>query len=330
MKLNDLGHIYSSGNSFTTKAALLQSVYRVNKGFPIGETTVSIPDGLDENGKPKKKKKIRREYGHMVKGGDKMWYNFYNKDILNYAQKRVAEKLPEETIEADRLFNNLLSSMPLAFNLFYPLMELLEKDVVKTTEIVAALFPNWDITKVDKIGIEFIPTPIKDYTEDKSAMDAFITFIDKEGEKNIIAIEVKYTDSLGTNKAKENEKKYEVAKNTKFFTAEGLKVIDQGCTQIFRNFLLTESYRMKEKMPNSYNVILAPAQHPSTLTELNAIKKYFNDTCPEDKLTKYDLETFVHIIAEKVPAEMKDWINWFEKRYLDFGSEESLYKELKG
>jgi hypothetical protein len=328
MKLNDLGNIYSSGNAFTTKAALLQSKYRVENNLPIGETTVSVPDGFDASGKPQKKK-IRKQYGHIVKDGETSNKNFYNDDIFKYAHQRVNEKKPEETIKADRLFNNLLSSMPLAFNLFYPLMQLLKIDVQKASEIIASLFPNLNIERVDKIEIEFIPTPITNYTNDKSAMDAVVFFTDKNGGQNIIAIEVKYTDSLGTNKASENQLKYEVAKDSKLFTEAGLKQIEAGCTQIFRNFLLTEKYRMVHNLANSYNVILAPTQHPSTESEINAIKKYFSEQCPKDKLIKYDLESFTKTIEESAPTELKQWLTWFRNRYLMFNQVEELFKALK-
>ena len=328
MHLNELGNLYSSGNAFTTKAALLQSLYRVNNGMPIGETTVTLQDGLDEKGKPKKKK-VRKEYGHIVDGGEVKNLNFYDDDIFKYAHQRVKNKLKEETIKSDRLFNNLLSSMPLTFNLFFPLMQLLKNDPQKASSLVASLFPNWMVATVEQIDIEFIPLPITDYTNDKSAIDAVILFTDKDGGQNIIAIEVKYTDSLGTNKATEIDEKYYAAKDSGYFTTEGLIEIDKGCTQIFRNFLLTEKYRMKHNLSKSYNVILAPAEHPSTIAELNALKKYFNETCPTDKLIKYDLETFVAVLEENVPTEMKDWSNWLYNRYLDFSQVKELLKEMK-
>lgn len=328
MKLQDLGNIYASGNAFTTKTEILQSKYRFDNNEPCGETTVSVPDGVDSNGKPLRKK-VRKAYGHIVQNGDIENKNFFDVDIFEYAKKRVREKKREETIKADRLFNNLLSSMPLTFNLFYPLMQLLEKDNQKTTEVIASLFPEYDIAKVDKIDIEFIPTPITDYTNDKSAMDAVIFFTDKKQDKNIIAIEVKYTDNLGTNKAADNTLKYLAAKQCNLFTDEGLKKINNGCTQIFRNFLLTEKYRMVHGLANSYNIILAPKNHPTTETEINSIKKYFKDSSPKDKLVKRDLEQFTAVIALHIPDEMKPWIEWFKNRYLSFDEETELYNEFK-
>ncbi len=328
MTLADLGNIYSSGNSFTTKAALLQSMYRVGQGDPCGLTTVSLPDGLDANGKPQKKK-VRKEYGHIVDGGEDKNKNFYFPETFDYAVERVKNKKPDETIKKDRLFNNFLSSMPLAFNLFHPLMMLLETNKSEVNKIVSVRFPEYQVKEVEKIDIEFIPLPITKYTNDKSAMDAVIFFTDNNENHSIIAIEVKYTDSLGTNKAKENELKVTVAKETGYFTKEGIDYISQGCMQIYRNFLLTEKYRIEEKLANSYSIILAPEGHPTTVSEINSLKKYLTDSCPKHKLEKYSLEDFVSIISDNISdPEYKKWINWFYDRYLSFDKVEDFYKEL--
>jgi hypothetical protein len=330
VKLNELGTIYSSGNAFTTKAALLQSMYRVNKKEPSGLTTISVPDGLDTEGNPKKKK-IRRAYGHIVEGGEEVNKNFYFDETFSYAQDRVKSKKPEETIKKDRMFNNLLSSMPLAFNLFHPLMMLMETNKNEVNDIVAALFPNYNVKEVKRIDIEFIPLPIANYTNDKSAMDAVIFFEDSSGNNNIISIEVKYTDSLGTNKAKDNELKIAAAVDTGYFTEKGIEFIGKGCSQIYRNFLLTEKYRIQEKLTNSYSVILAPEAHPTTESEINSLKKFLSTDCPENKVIKYSLEDFVRIISNHlIEEEYKKWISWFYDRYLDFDKVKSLYTELKG
>ncbi len=328
MELTDLGNIYSSGNAFTTKAALLQSIYRLDKNEPCGLTTVTLPDGFDENGKPKKKK-VRKEYGHIVNDGENENKNFYFPETFVYAHRRVDNKKPEETIKRDRLFNNLLSSMPLAFNLFHPLMMLFESNKTTVSKIFSALFPKYQIKEIEKIDIEFIPLPISDYTNDKSAMDAVIFFKDNNDKDNIISVEVKYTDSLGTNKATENQLKVSAAIDTGYFTKEGIEHIGKGSIQIYRNFLLTEKYRMVKKLANSYSIILAPRDHPTTESEIESIKKYFSENCPVTKLKKYDLEDFVRIISNNISEEKyKEWINWFHKRYLSFDKVEDLYKVL--
>ena len=58
------------------------------------------------------------------------------------SQKRVAEKSKNETIAEFRLFNNLLSSHPMTFNLFSPLMLLLKQDQEVVTFVVRSAFRN--------------------------------------------------------------------------------------------------------------------------------------------------------------------------------------------
>lgn len=327
MKLEDLGNIYSSGNRFTTKAALLQSCFRYEKNEASGKTMVRVFDHFDLNEKKIYRSELK-EYGHIVNEGELKNKNFYFHQTFDYAHQRVITKNPDETIKKDRLFNNLLSSMPLAFNLFHPLMMLLESSPHEVTKIVSALFPALKIKEVEKIDIEFIPLPITSYTNDKSAMDAVIFFKNNNDKSNIISIEVKYTDTLGSNKAKENKLKVDAALATGYFTTDGIKHIHGGCTQIYRNFLLTEKYRMVHKLENSYSIILAPKDHPSTEWEINSLKKYFNESCPDSKLKKYTLEDFTRIISDNINEDYKPWINWFNNRYLAFDKVNKLLEEL--
>ncbi|MBX2907859.1 MAG: hypothetical protein KF744_17570 [Taibaiella sp.] len=329
MKIGDLGNIYKSGGVFTTKAALLQSLYRCEMNEPCGETTVRDFIGFDEDGK-KKYGPVRRAYGHLVEGGAAANKNFFYTETFEYAKQRVKNKKKEETIGVDRLFNNLLSSMPMAFNLFHPLMMMMSDAANDelVTKIVSALFPGLGVNRVMDIGIEFIPTPIENYTNDKSAMDAFIAYVDADGEKCIIAIECKYTDSLGTNKASDNEKKLAVAIKSDLFTEAGIEHICNGCTQIYRNFLLTESYRMVHDLQHSVSVILAPKDHPTTAAEINSLKQYLKPQFTENKLHKYALEDFTETIANNVTDAWKPWIEWFQKRYLAFHRIENLYHQL--
>lgn len=330
MELKDLGNIYSSGNNFTTRAALLQSYFRVSKNEIAGLATVhrsikgSKPDDINQI------ETYSKEYGHIVREGELKNKNFFFDETFEYAKDRVKNKKPDETIKSDRLFNNLLSSMPMTFNLFHPLMMLLSKDPVNTTRLIAALFPDFNIHKVEKIDIEYIPLPITEYTNDKSAMDAMILFSDKDNKQSVIAIECKYSDSLGTNKAKDNKVKYQLAIDLGVFTKQGLwHIRENGCTQIYRNFLLTEKYRIKHKLAESWSVILAPKGNPTTDSEIQSINSMLFPEYGNTKLFKYPLEDFVQTLKDHLPEEYQDWINWFHDRYLDFTRIEHFYSALK-
>ncbi len=330
MELKDLGNIYSSENSFTTRAALLQSCYRVSQNEPCGKAIMHRRlKETDSEGK-RLIETYTREYGHIVQDGELKNKNFFFDETFEYARERLENKKPDETFKADRLFNNLLSSMPMAFNLFHPLMMLLKKDPIQATHIIAALFPSFDIQKVEKIGIEFVPMPVDQYINDKSAMDAMIIFSDKENKRSLIAIECKYSDALGTNPGRDNKLKYETALELNLFSRQGLWYIkDQGCPQIYRNFLLTEKYRVKHKMAGSWSVVLAPRENPTTDDEIQSIDGMLQPEYRNEKIFKYKLEDFVKILKKEVPDDYLPWLQWFYERYLNFGKIEAFYSELK-
>jgi len=125
----------SGDNTFTAKARLLQSVYRIQSG----ETSMGI--GPDKNSVDKHQNPTY--YGNMLTHGEISGKNFFFRETFEYALKRVNEKIAEETIGEYRLFNNLLSSMPMAFNLFHPLMMIKEKHPDLLNRMIGTHFLNY-------------------------------------------------------------------------------------------------------------------------------------------------------------------------------------------
>ena len=295
----------SSDNAFTRKARLLQSMYRVEIGEEegVGPTRFS-----------------RRKYGNMINGGEISGKNFLMKETFEYAKYRVKNRKENETIDEFRLFNNLLSSMPMAFNLFYPLMLLLKQEPAIVTPAIKTVFKQCPIFEVTEIGLEFIPTPIEKYTKDKSAMDAYIKFRNDEGHEYIIAIETKYTDVLGVNEARNCKDQKQMLIDTGLFDAKFEKLLTEGkvkLTQIYRNLLLTERYRMVEELQDSYSVVVSPKEHPSTEEEIKSVTKFLK---PEYsyKLSAVTLEDFVNTMIHNLPGSYASVYERFRKRYLDF------------
>ena len=299
------GNQCESDNTFTRRARLLQSMYRME----IGE---------EEGVGPTKASK--RKYGNMISGGDVSGKNFLMKETFEYAKERVKNRRENETIDEFRLFNNLLSSQPMAFNLFHPLMLLLKQDPAMVTLAVRSVFRNFAVFEVTEIGLEFIPTPIENYTKDKSAMDAYIKFMDNKGGKHIIAIETKYTDVLGVNEAQRCEEQKQMLIDTGLFSPDFDELLTGGkvkLTQIYRNLLLTERYRIKEELKDSYSVVLSPKEHPSTEEEIKSVTKYLK---PEYayKLSAVSLEDFVNAMIQYLPEYYAQVYESFRGRYLEF------------
>ena len=113
--------------------------------------------------------------------------NFLSKDILKAVQEaqELQRKRGKGKMEEDRLYNNLLSSQPLAFNFFGWFHA--NKEVA--VSFLKTIRP--DIISVEEILFEYAP----EASDDGSAFD--VAFLVKtKTQRGFIGIEVKYTDTF--------------------------------------------------------------------------------------------------------------------------------------
>ena len=309
---------------FTKKCRELQGEYREKMGEPMGKGPFRKSSNYQIN---------------MLVNGEETGKNFVNEFTFNYAKHRVENIQPNETIDEYRLFNNMLSSQPMAFNLFCPFIQMLEEGKMEAvTSIFKAIFPDKCIGEVTEVGLEFLHTDIGNYLNDCTAMDAIVRYKDTDGKPAFIAIETKYTDVLGVNTSGRQNVKYDywiekigmfkpdteaelirsakaakTAKKSKKlkFMLKGMKVV----SQIYRNFLLTECYGIQEGAGRCYSVVLAPAQHPTTEKEVASLK---DELKPEYryKISAVSLEDFVERTLQVCPEEDKAPFLYFKDRYI--------------
>jgi len=300
----EIGPQSKSDNKAISKYRLHQSKYRceiLREDYGFGPT---------ENAKNK--------YGNMLIDGEKSGSNFISPAAFKYATQRTWDKIINKSLTIDnyRLFNNMLSSMPMCFNLFSDLRELLISDKASCSELCKSLFEeiNW-ISSVEYIGVEFIPTPIEQYTNDKTAFDAVLIVKDAKGKKGILSIETKYTDLLGSNSSKNTDKKNEIIEKYKLFSTETKTNLKKyGYKQIYRNYLLTFAFAKVNKYKNFCNIIISPSEDNLSKQELvelrNGLKKNKNS------IIKIDLEEFVNRGISTNIEEMKIIFKELKKRYI--------------
>ncbi|RYZ24399.1 MAG: hypothetical protein EOO10_20445, partial [Chitinophagaceae bacterium] len=219
-RVSNMGPQYAGDNSFTKNARELQSIYRASF---LNEHKCGL--GPTKNAK--------NRYGNMLVNGEESGKNFILPSTFEYAKFRLLNKKKEETIDAYRLFNNMLSSMPLCFNLFHPLQEMLRTDPQAVTTIFKHLFPGLPIFKVTDIKIEYVPSPIHNYLGDKTAFDAAVFFEREEDEKFLLAIETKYVEPLGTNPPSNPSKHISFANTLSCFTEQGSDAVAANCSQVY-------------------------------------------------------------------------------------------------
>ena len=166
--------------AFKQAARRQQAVWRADQQLEAGEQPKGQPNGstlADEVG---------LAYG-----------NFLSEDIKGAVRRRAATKQKWQTFDETRLRNNLLSSMPMCFNLFGEL----DGDRDRLTTAGAALFGT--TAPGDRIEFEWSPGRIDPaYTGDRTAFDVALFFGDPvTGGQTVIGIETKYHEHAVKEKA---------------------------------------------------------------------------------------------------------------------------------
>ena len=311
-------YFVKTDNAFTRKARLLQAIHRKESGSPCGSIT---------------KRGITYYHPNLATNGSDTGCNFLSQEIFEYAKWRIEQKKAYETINEDRLFNNFLSSQPMAFNLFVPLMSIVHTDEGKSklAKVVAEHIINSDsssFNKITEVGIEFIPPYYSECLNDKTAMDAYFMYERTDGKHGLIAIETKYTDVLGTNPA--SNPSFAIRQATEnigisqLLTNEGIEGItkrDIKLSQVYRNFLLTETVRLHEHLDDSISIILSPKENISNEEDERSLIAILKDEY-KYKFQSVTLESFVSALIREFPDT--DLFRRFEKRYLDFERVEKL------
>ncbi len=300
----ELGNQSSSDNAFTKKYRLHQSNYRAN--------VLKVPAGIGPT------KNSKKTYGNMLSNGDVTGLNFISENAFRFAKQKVLDKQinPDLTIDEFRLFNNMLSSMPMCFNLFSDLRTLLLSEPYSASKIIKEMFQELDwIETVTYIDIEFIPRPITAYTNDKSAFDAMILVTDDQGYKGLISIETKYTDLLGSNTAKHTQTKDLLISANKIVDASYQSyLLTNGYQQIHRNYLLTYSFAKKHGYKHFANVVISPKEDSLSVQEIEDFKKHL--LLDRRTILKIPLETMVARAIETNDDQIVPVMEKFRERYI--------------
>ena len=301
----EIGPQSESEGKFQAVCRLGQSRYRAEV---LGEDYGYGPHRVSEG-----------KYGNMLVNGEESGKNFISDAAFEFAKEKVEEKKVNKylTIDEYRLFNNMLSSMPMCFNLFADLRVLLKNDSHEATRIARLLFTGIDwIEELVEVDVEFIPVPIEKYINDRSAFDAMLVVKDKDGQKGLISVETKYTDLLGSNVAADTDTKNALVEVGGFFN-DRLKteLKKKGYKQIHRNFLLTYAYAVKSGFGHFANVIISPGADGLSVREIEELQK--DMLIYHDRIFKIDLETFVERGCQSGNIEFSEVMEKFKKRYLD-------------
>lgn len=286
---------------FQRKARILQSMWRTEKGYEAGLFQGRKLGNLLQM--PWARDTLNNYLSDTIK-------EVVKKEVMNNSNKRKVYQSP-------RIFNNLLSSQPLCFNLFAEL----QQDLTLARKVFKKLCPH----RVNEIlKIEFEHSPGRGnlaYTGDRSAFDVYVEFLNDTNEKGFIGIEVKYYENLKLDPAKIKDRYFEVTSQMGCFKKECLDVLQlPPLEQIWRDHLLAGSllYSPKDGFKDGFYVFLFPKDN---LHCQEAVEQYKQCLTIDRTFQSWTLESVTEAIKQNTDEK---WINEVIDRYLNFKKIESV------
>ena len=176
--LQDYHVEYEYDSVFSSRARLLQSIWRVEH-LQLEEMGASEKGNYFGNYLPIE---IAKQKG----------LNFLNETILKTVQDTIQNKEAGSLIMEPRIWNNMLSSQPLCFNLFAELKE----NLTLASDLFSTLFPD-RVSEVLEIKFEYSPGKNDPkYLNDGTAFDVFCIYKTCDQKRGFIGIEVKYAENM--------------------------------------------------------------------------------------------------------------------------------------
>lgn len=281
-------------------ARLQQSRWRERHGWPIGAHPYSGGDRTTKVGS-----RLALEFAK--ESGS----NFLTPAALEAAKHRLAHREPHQTLLESRLWADLLSSMPLCFNLFGDL----QRDPVRAR---AAVHAWWPALPVGEVQVRFEHSPARRdmaYLGNQSAFDASFEVTAEDGSRAFVGIETKYhehaiAEGMPTDKAL--RRYVEVTERSNAFVAGWREqILGTPLQQIWLDHLLVLSMLQHpaRTWAQGLFVLVYPSRNPSFAAAAQRYAELLSDASTFHAFTLEDLVSTRDAIA---PATTK----LLRKRYL--------------
>ena len=244
--------------------------------------------------------------------------NFLTEAASKNAKWRVENPEPHQTLIKDRLFCDLLSSMPMCFNLFSEL----KADLELADRAVHAWWPDVP-GRVSAVRFEWSPGRLiaGRYLENKSAFDVAFELDLGDGKRGVLGVETKYHEACRKEDlpSDDRRRRYQhVAVSAGVLGKESLeKILGTDLQQICLDHLLAESMLLDESvLPDHPSgkwswagfALVHPAGNPSYA---RATERYLKLLEPGATIRVNTIESLLD--AGVLPADVADA---FRERYL--------------
>ena len=233
--------------------------------------------------------------------------NFLTAEAEAHAVERAgAVKEEGGALDPVRLRRNLLSSMPLCFNLFGSL-----RSEPAFLMLFQRLFDP-TATRIIDVICEYAPQPPEAYLADRTAFDAVVFYETVDGPR-FMGIETKYTEPFS---AKEYEsERYDTAteKSGWFVDGDAAPSVLKGSksNQLWRNLMLAAALELAGGHGQGSVAVVALEDDPGATKAISIAREHLAD---QSRLVWTPIETLVDA-ADGVP-DLAEWSLAFRLRYV--------------
>jgi hypothetical protein len=278
-----------SDNPFQRTVRLRQALWREKRGYPIGLHR-GVPLGTRL----------------LMPGAEEHLWNYLTDGIRDVVRAEVLDPRRSEgkLFARPRIFDDLLSSQPLCFNLFGEL----KCDLGLASRVLGRLAPS-RVKTVRRIEFEHSPgRGDPRYTADRSAFDVYVEYESIGGKKGFLGIEVKYHEDLNDALVPHRERYDEVAQGMGCFHPSRLSYLRmKPINQLWRDHMLAGSMLLADGRKEGTFVVLYPAENSHAAA---AIQRYQGCLADGSTFATWTIESFVASLeadgAGGLPGELKD------------------------
>ncbi len=284
---------------FRAAARLLQALWRHKRDIPMGSYV---------NGEGRKRPLGSRLSTLAATSGA----NFLDPELRRLTVRELAYREPGALIDEHRVWSNMLSSMPLTFNLFGAL----KLNPNLANKVCRTLWP--DICN-EVCHIQFEHSPARGdprFTADGTAFDVFISCRDAAGAKTFIAIEVKYSEAMQEPEARRRERYDELVEACGLYRDPSDRtLLANPIQQLCREHMLAQCLITHRLYDRGVFVCLAPRLNDPAQRACNIYGTRLTaqpDVCAFESLT---LEALISTIGD---AGEQEFAAALDERYCDF------------
>ncbi|PZO81764.1 MAG: hypothetical protein DI629_02655 [Mesorhizobium amorphae] len=294
-------HVHEPADTrFRACARMLQAVWREKNKLPMGEY-VRAGEGAVPLG------------SRLASQAARAGYNYLSPDIARLVRRELAYRERGALMDEARLWENLLSSSALTFNLLGPL----KLDMALAATVLSHLL-GIGIRAVD--GVYFETSPGRGdpaYIGDGTALDALITYTATDGVSGMIGIEVKYAESPVATANPFTPQTLDIAERSGLFinAKAGLLHLPRMRQFLAEHALCFSTVHDHRHFERGHMIVIAPTQNSEMATTIAEYQSLL--TTEQNSILPFIPVSLEAMVAAIHDASATDIGRKLDRRYLD-------------